>query len=697
VLVTGVVRADGRFAAVASRPLFRAARELGAFYRAALADELRSQGYAIDAGTGKDGRYFELDGVPASVRETLSGRSREVWLAAERFRARYGRAPERGELRNVKLENRRAKTQQTRADLDRAWRQTAAEHGLDRAQAKRLQLGGERGAVHRQDAQDFEQRVQAALTARGATFDESELRAAVLEQTVGADAPEQASIRVAALLDSGRVIALEEERMTTATVRDAERAIERRLAELARARGAAVDGRARERALAQVAERIGGPLSAEQRRAVELLGAEQRVALLVGEAGVGKGVVIDAAARAELLSGREAIGIAVAGATAERFGRDSPSLAGATLTLDALIARCDAHSMRLSERCTVFFDEAAMADTGRLDRLTELVAAREAKLVLIGDARQLPAIGAGGMFERIAEHAPVARLAEVYRTADVQERGAWSDLRAGRAERAMAHYQSRGQLHFTDTREQALEQAVRQWASLTEHLDPREVAMMSDASTTEIERLNARAQQLRAERGELGADELALPAVAYGLHSGDRVAFVAQHRPAGEGRVENGTRAEVITLAPEQQRVTLRTDGSQREVTVERDELAALRLGYAQHLYRQQGATVEHAVVVTGGWQTSREGAYVQASRARRGTDWHLAREDLGTQGADADRIERLAEAMRAERATPCSIEFQERELSMEVGHDLGRSTERLLERGHEHVRERDRGMGIDL
>ena len=32
----------------------------------------------------------------------------------------------------------------------------------------------------------------------------------------------------------------------------------------------------------------------------------------------------------------------------------------------------------------------------------------------------------------------------------------------------MAHYQARGQLHFADTREQALEGAVNQWVGLTE-------------------------------------------------------------------------------------------------------------------------------------------------------------------------------------------------------------------------------------
>ncbi len=43
--------------------------------------------------------------------------------------------------------------------------------------------------------------------------------------------------------------------------------------------------------------------------------------------------------------------------------------------------------------------------------------------------------------------------------------------------------------------------------------------------------MNARAQHLRAERGELGEREVELPDVAYGLREGDRVAFIAQHRP----------------------------------------------------------------------------------------------------------------------------------------------------------------------
>jgi hypothetical protein len=69
-------------------------------------------------------------------------------------------------------------------------------------------------------------------------------------------------------------------------------------------------------------------------------------------------------------------------------------------------------------------------------------------------------------------------------------------LQAGEPERAMAHYTSRGQLHLSDTRDQAAEQAVQTWAALTEGRNIRDIALIADAANTETDRLNARAQHL---------------------------------------------------------------------------------------------------------------------------------------------------------------------------------------------------------
>jgi ATP-dependent exoDNAse (exonuclease V) alpha subunit len=151
---------------------------------------------------------------------------------------------------------------------------------------------------------------------------------------------------------------------------------------------------------------------------------------------------------------------------------------------------------------------------------------------------------------------------------------------------------------------------------------------------------------------------VALPNRHYGLRERDLITFTEQQRIPGEPRVENGDRGEVAEVS--EHGVTVRLDESARELDIAGDDLAKLRLAYAQHIHRQQGATLDRSVVVTGGWQTSKEGAYVQASRARHGTEWYLAREELGAEGLDERRISKLAGKMRTSRAQTPSLAHPE-------------------------------------
>jgi ATP-dependent exoDNAse (exonuclease V) alpha subunit len=263
------------------------------------------------------------------------------------------------------------------------------------------------------------------------------------------------------------------------------------------------------------------------------------------------------------------------------------------------------------------------------------------------------------MFDRIADLAPSAQLSNVRRTLDPAEQKAWADLRAGRSDRAMAHYLHRGQLHMSDTRDQAIERAVHHWAKLTETAPIDQVALISDASNLEIDRINARAQHYRAERGELGNIEVQVPGVHYGLRAGDRVAMIDQHHQHGAERIENGARGEIIDINKTGEAL-IQFDATNQWRTLAGDDLARLRLGYASHIYRAQGATVNRTLVVTGGWQTSKEPAYVEASRARHGTNWYVNRQDLGEHGQDSDRIKHLAQDMSRSRAQAPSIAHHE-------------------------------------
>jgi ATP-dependent exoDNAse (exonuclease V) alpha subunit len=240
----------------------------------------------------------------------------------------------------------------------------------------------------------------------------------------------------------------------------------------------------------------------------------------------------------------------------------------------------------------------------------------------------------------------------------------------------MAHYHQRGQLHITDTRDQAVEDAAQAWATLTETLDPSEVALISDASNQEINRLNARAQHFRAERGELGDLEVPIPGIHHGIRQGDRIALIDQHHEPGIERIENGSRGEILNITPAGQ-VLIEFDVTGRRRTLTGEDLARVRLGYAQHIHRAQGATVTRTLVVTGGWQTSKEPAYVEASRARQGTNWYVNREDLGTAGHDTQRIQRLAENMRRSHAQTPSLahpELADRDWGTNYHHPLAPS-----------------------
>jgi hypothetical protein len=181
--------------------------------------------------------------------------------------------------------------------------------------------------------------------------------------------------------------------------------------------------------------------------------------------------------------------------------------------------------------------------------------------------------------------------------------------------------------------------------------------MITDASNNELDRLNHRAQEQRAAAGELGEERVELPDRPYGVAQGDEVLFASQHRVPGQQRVENGTRATVVDVDERAKAVRVRTEEQPpREVDVNTGELDGLRLGYAQHVYKAQGLTTDRSLVLTGGWQTDRERAYVAVTRAREQTDIYAAREDLGHQGIDSDAINRLAQRISESHAQQASV-----------------------------------------
>ena len=261
---------------------------------------------------------MSLEGSP----QAFSARNHEIARAAERFRAKWGREPQRGEIRELALENRQVKVMVTRSDLQEAWSETGARFDFTGEALTAALLAAQGSRADR----PLEDRVAGRLTDRAATFEPREFRAVLLEQSVGDLGPSEALALSRQMVAERQVLLLEGGSMTTQNVRDREELIAARFGELAQAGLCDVGDRARTQASDQVAERIGARLSDEQTQALRVVTGPERAAVVIGPAGTGQGRRHRRRRSFRAAQGCETLGIAVSGSTAQRLGRDSPAL-----------------------------------------------------------------------------------------------------------------------------------------------------------------------------------------------------------------------------------------------------------------------------------------------------------------------------------------------------------------------------------
>ncbi len=342
--------------------------------------------------------------------------------------------------------------------------------------------------------------------------------------------------------------------------------------------------------------------------------------LVVGVAGAGKTTMLKVVAAAFEASCYPVVGTATSGQAARNLGREADL--GESATLASLLWRLEHGHLRLDERSVVLCDEVGMTDDVDLVRLCAHVEASGAKLVLIGDHRQLGAVGPGGALQALVARHPdaVHYLIGNRRQDDPDERLALNQLRDGDMAVAVSWYQTHDRIHAVPVRYDALQAAVDAWAA--------DVAAGHDAALfawrrANVAALNQRARDWMGATGRLSGPELVCPG-GLALRAGDRVVTVA---PGPNRPMVTSQRGIVTSVDQQRNAVILATDDG-RVVALAGEDAGAERLGYgyATTVHRLQGSTVArgHLYVDGGG----RELAYVAMSRARQSTHvWTVADE----------------------------------------------------------------------
>src|SRR5215213_746882 len=629
VIANRVQGPDGRWTAVDGRDLYRHRLAADAIYRATyqrtLSRTLRVEWTAADTHG-----HRELQGMPEALVRGFSKRTDQIDAELDRLRA-DGREQTPRLVKWTVQATRKPKQHERPDTLYGRWRAEATERGVDPDTLVREVTG-------RTPDRDLDRTVSAeavgrlfdrlagpeGLTATASTFARPEVLVALGAGLDGAGRTELEGLADRFLAERAVSVvadrALEERRWSTPDLL----AVEQRLV-------AAASGRTSEQTAVASHEAVREALAAHP-----TAGADQQamvrdqcqggagVAVVVGRAGTGKTFALGIARHAWQLDGYRLLATAPTGiATISLQNEGFEDVA----TCDRLLADLDRGHEQLDVRTVLVVDEAGMLGSRKLAQLLGHAQQARAKVVLVGDDRQLSAIDAGGGFRALRLRLGASELVENRRQHQAWEREALDLVRSGLVDEAVAAYRAHDRVVAADSKPAATLALLQDWWTAWQQAerDPASEVIVLAARRTEVDRLNTACQELLAARGRLGAERLQVEDRQ--LAVGDRV--VCGHNAIGELGVANGSRGTISALDVQARTLTLRLDGADgRTVILPTSYLDGRRQGernrrvdlaYATTGHRAQGLTRGRALVrLTGSEDVN--WLYVQLSRARQDT-----------------------------------------------------------------------------
>lgn len=347
----------------------------------------------------------------------------------------------------------------------------------------------------------------------------------------------------------------------------------------------------------------------------------------IGAAGAGKTASVSLAVETIQAAGGRVIGMAPTAAAAKVLG-DELGI-GADTVAKVLSANTDgakAGPLSIRPGDVLLIDEAGMVSTRDFDALVTIAAERGALVRVMGDDRQLSAVGAGGALRLIDREVGAVRLDELFRFKNEEEAAATLRLRepvtVGKDE-PFAWYRENGRVAGGDG--EAMTQQV--FAAWQKDISDGKTSLMMGSSNESVAALNALAQAHRISTSgeQTGEGVILRPGSAPGqgqatAFAGDVIVTRRNDRRlsvfAGHDFVKNGDRWSIEGVGE---------DGSLQVRHVEHGGTVTLpaeyvsqnvELGYALTVHRAQGATVDtaHALIDS---RADRAGAYVGLSRGR--------------------------------------------------------------------------------
>lgn len=295
-------------------------------------------------------------------------------------------------------------------------------------------------------------------------------------------------------------------------------------------------------------------------------------------------------------------------------------------------------SCKLTAKSILVVDEAGMVPTKLMLRILQQCDQVGAKLILIGDSLQLPAIEAGGPFVSLCGRLGCQDLTTVVRQRKEWMRNATYALIQNEPRLALDLYAANDSLQIKKSHKAALSHLIADYGKLPAADFGTSLALTS--TRAEASQINAGVQQHRLAARQLTSETIPLKN-GERIYENDRVMFTRNDYQLGARNGMLGTVARVHQphWRGESARLEVKLDtptqqqGSSQKVNtilVDLEKYSGIQLGYAVTTHKAQGATVKSSYVLLGESMLNKEMAFTQLTRASHSTVIYTAEAQFG-------------------------------------------------------------------
>lgn len=611
------VRSDGSIGKLEGRYFYQYKKATGAVYRNALAIELQKLGVEVMRDQDEPD-FFKLAGVPDEVCHAFSKRGNHIKSVA----ADLGVNTSSEIGKKITLQTREHKQKVDRKELFSVWREKMDEMGFGQQQANELR------GKHYEEKRPFPvQQIIEELTDtksvphRADLYEKLATEAIFLNQSI-----QDVDACIDNLLKDGQLIELENDGkfkhcFTTKDMIEIEQSLFNNSLVLSQSTYFKANDAMITAAIIQQQNNQGFNFSEEQMEAI-FIACDKDFSIIQGSAGAGKSTSMATINNVYSQLGKKVIGACTSRMAANNLQQETgiESHTIAKLLIDIENGKVDLRDSVL------LIDEAGQVGSKQLATLTELAVENKAKIILVGEDKQMQAISNPGALGYLADTLGDQKIQTIKRQRNKDDRETVMMLRDGKMHDALTRLQNKGLIHWCEDKDHTIEKLVSKWHGYNQK-NPDKQSLIIASNWQEVEAISERVRELMKAEGKIGEENIALDCSVAGkkrefaFSTGDRIKLCKNDY---RRNLTNGTLGTISSIEQKPDghyQFVVKTDDD-REVKLNTDEYCDeygkpyLALAYALTTYATQGTTVDgDTFILHNPYQMNRASSYVAGSR----------------------------------------------------------------------------------